>query len=418
MISKISSSYSSRNFYSRSLIYAVLSVAAAAFNYLLYPTVARTLSVSQFGEFVVLISLVTQISGMFIAFSVLSLYFGSNKTVGSKDDINKIQKGLFFLVAVLCLIVSVFSPLFTDLLNLSLPIYLLIAVATILLSIPSSFWTGYLQGAGEYQRVGIFSVAGAAFKLILVVILGSLMTLTGTLLAVFVSSLLALALFWVLPGEKPPVFSGLILKRSDWLVIRKYRKIIYSFLVSTFLLLVAQIFDVTSIKIMLDAHSSGIYAGISTIAKIVFFVGAIIIWIVLPEIAKPDRAHSKKMINKTYLLLAIISFGFILLLKFAGSFITELALGSDYSGHTAMLIWSALFQVGILFLTFQTLTLLVLGRRRFIALLILLIIGFFIASSLGNGIESLIGLYSVITMVVCGLMGVMIRIDNHEEENN
>lgn len=184
------------------------------------------------------------------------------------------------------------------------------------------------------------------------------------------------------------------------------------------ILSVIQIYDLMSIKVIESPESSGQYAGISTLSRVIFYVGFIIIWAILPEIAKATQKHKLRLINKSYLLYGTIALLFIVGSIIAGNFAYNLLLGNAYTLDIMILLWSAIFQTGILLITFQSFSLLVLGNYKVIAVLTLnLITMIMLTQIVDTTIESLIKSYSLCTIMFSIAFGFMLKYqskENHE----
>jgi len=351
------------NFYSKSMIFAVLSIAAAAANYLLYPAIARTLSITEFKDFSILLASITQIGSLFIALNVISIFLVSKKgEKEAKAPLASIQKSLIVFMLAIFIVYGIVSPFLNSVFGLKDGYLTILLLFTLLLSIPSSVWSGFFQGNGELVRVGLFGLILASFKLILAVLLAIKFGVSGAIIGIFFASVISLIIFWLLPGDKPPVSSTFILKRYDFSTIKQYKGIIIGSLVSVLVLSILQVLDLLSVTALVPDNIAGNYAGISSLSRIIFYVGFILIWILLPEIAKANRTHRANLIKKSYLL--YIGIGLIALISAALGMhrLVPLILGPDFNIGQSLLITVLLFQITITILTFQSFVLLVFNK--------------------------------------------------------
>lgn len=408
------------NFYSKSILFTVLSLLAAIFNYALYLVVARVLSVGSFGEFSALLALVTQIGAIMLAFNIISIYlvtkYGEKE---AKRYLATIQKCLIYIFGAISLLTIFLFPVISNILNLSSFSDALILAGILLCTIPAAIWSGYFQGNGEIVKVGAFSLFTAGAKLILAAFGAYFWGISGALTGVLAGTLVGLLIFWLLPGSKPPLANTLQLSNKDIVVFRKFSTVILRCVAAVGLLSIFQIFDLLSVKALYSSEAAGQYAGISTISRIVFYVGFIIVWVLLPEIAKSQKKHRKRLIVNSYLLysaIAIISSTGAII---AGGQAIEVLLGRGYAVEQSVVVWAVIFQSAILFLSFQSFVLAVLNKKV-VVYLVLGLLGLLLCSIFVNqSVLSLIRSFALCTIVLSVGLGILInRQSANEKEIN
>lgn len=406
------------SFYNKGLLFTLFSLAAAALNYVLYIGIARVLSVNSFGEFSALVAIMTQVAGILLAFNVISIYlvarYGDDQSKIYLEAIQKILVTLFLLVAIVSIVCF---PLFGDTFKISSFRDLIIVALMIALTIPGSIWSGFFQGNGELVRVGFYSFFSSALKFFLAILGGMIWGLTGALLGVLLGIGIGLVVFWALPGKKPPALNSLRPSKADLDKVRKFYKIIIFSALTTCILSVMQIFDLLSVRALYDSFTSGQYAGVSTFSRIVYFLGFIIIWVILPEIAKSNREHRKKIILKTYFIYSALGFLMLSSSLVMGKNILGILLGQNYALSSQMIFWAIAFQTALLFITFQSFALLVLGRKGFIWLLVILQLALVIITQFsGLGLEGLIKYYALCTIATSICLGFILNSGKREYE--
>lgn len=398
------------NFYSKSVLFTGLSLFAAGLNYALYPIIAHILSVGHFGEFSSLVALITQIGGVMLAFNVISIYFvakyGEHE---SKLYLSIIQKGLIVVFLGLTFVTIIAFPVIGSALKISSLSDLIILTGILIFGIPAAVWSGYFQGNGEIVRVGVFAVAGSGAKLILAALGAYKWGLSGALFGILVGTLIGLVLFWLLPGSKPPLAESIKIGKDDARTINRFSAIIWRSVLAVGILSFIQIIDLLSIKMLYSGTEAGQYAGVSTLSRIVFYVGFILIWVLLPEIAKATEKHRANLIRKSYAVYLGIAALSGLGAFMAGKQIIELLLGASYMIDRNIVVWAVILQSAILFVTFQSFVLLVLNKRVVGPLVVGLFALLLCPLLLNNAVLDLVRGYALCTIALSVWLGILIN---------
>jgi O-antigen/teichoic acid export membrane protein len=407
------------SFYRKGIIFTALSLLAAGVNYLLYPIISHVLEVGVFGEFTALLAIATQIGGILLAFNVISIYlvsqYGDKK---SKEYLASIQKSIIIFFLIITLLCIFIFPVISGILKISSITDMLILLFIILSFIPASIWSGYFQGNGELIKVGLFSVFASISKLLLSILGAYTLGLTGALLGVLLGTVLGLILFWFLPGGKPPVSKSFIISKVDTQLIRKFYPLIIRSILAVALLSIIQIFDLLSIRALFSPTEAGQYAGLSTLSRIIYYAGFIIVWVLLPEFAKANNNQKNRLIIKSYLLYLTMTIIAGFLSYFIGENTVTYILGSKYIINNDLVTWSVIFQSAVLFVTFQTFVLMVLNRKVLIKLLTGLLGLFACSLFIDPGIENLIIGYALCTIALSIWLGIAIIKREQNEEIN
>jgi O-antigen/teichoic acid export membrane protein len=109
--------------------------------------------------------------------------------------------------------------------------------------------------------------------------------------------------------------------------------------------------DIIAVKHYFDAHTAGLYAGISTVARIIFFLTASISQVLLPSILLTAPAHKNRQILKKSLILLICTGGSALLFfAIFPEFVIRILMGSSFVPFAYLLprLSLLLFAVSIL----------------------------------------------------------------------
>lgn len=407
------------SFYRKGIIFTALSLLAAGVNYLLYPIISHVLEVGVFGEFTALLAIATQVGGILLAFNVISIYlvsqYGDKK---SKEYLASIQKSIIIFFLIITLLCIFIFPVIGGILKISSITDMLILLFIILSFIPASIWSGYFQGNGELIKVGLFSLFASISKLLLSILGAYTLGLTGALLGVLLGTGLGLILFWFLPGGKPPVSKSFIISKVDTKLIRKFYLLILRSIFAMALLSIIQIFDLLSIRALFSPTEAGQYAGLSTLSRIIYYAGFIIVWVLLPEFAKANNNQKNRLIIKSYSLYLTMTIIAGSLTYFIGENTVAYIMGSKYIINNELVTWSVLFQSAVLFVTFQTFVLMVLNRKVLIKLFTGLLGLFACSLFIDPSIENLIISYALCTIALSIWLGIAIIKREENEEIN
>lgn len=366
------------NFYVRSGLFGILSLAGAVFSYALYPVLARILSTSEFGDFAVIVAFSNQLLGLMLAFNIISIYLvKSQSEEKARSHAQIIQKSLIWLFLGLTLVFLLVSPYLSSLLKIDNTGYFFILGLILLISVPGIIWTGYLQGHKELVRVGFFNLTASLGKLIFASFLAISLGAAGGLLGIFFGSIAGLLTIHFMPGVKLPTLRSFF-ARSDPEELKSLyslRKYVLECLLVVGSLSFLQNYDITLAKALFPPEQAGVYSGISVLSNALYFLSFLLIWIVLPEIKLGDKVVNKRVLTTAYKLLATLAVGVVaaeLLLK---GQITQLLLGNNFVNGSDLLVFATLYQITLAALALYAFYLLVIRQKRvsFLVLICLLI---------------------------------------------
>ncbi len=359
------------NFYTRSFLFVFLSLFGAGINYLIYPFLSRSFTLSQFGDYVTIIGISNQAMGILLAFSVLSIALV--KQYGEEEANEKtkiIQKVLFWTIMVLAVLVVVFSSFLQNLLNIEHAASFIILALIILLAVPANVWTGYLQGHKEQVRVGIFTLTSATIKFIAIAVMSLSFGVVGGLWGFWLSSLIGLFVLYYLPGKKIPKLDSLFTRLTK--TERSYLKtnFIYIaqaiFVVSSIVFL--QNYDIIRVKAVFNPSIAGIYGGISVLSNALYFIAFLLIWILLPEFSIHNPKNNRRVLRTAYLLIIILTLAVVIGGLLLGNRLLPLVFGHDFVNQNNTLVVALLYQISLVSVALYSFYLLILRRIQSVIL--------------------------------------------------
>jgi O-antigen/teichoic acid export membrane protein len=337
-----------KNFYVKSSLFTILSLAAAACSYALIPILVRVMPPSDFGDFAVTTTMLNQVLAFLLAINIISIHLV--KTYGEDDArryVQIIQKALLWLFMAVCILVVTFSPFLKTILKIDNLLLFLPLSLVLLASVPVTVWNGFLQGHKELIRVGIFSVSASLSKLIFASVLGLFLGSVGALFGILIGTLLGIIVLQLYPGVRLPSLKNTLQKtnksdlRSLWQL--KFYIIQAVFVVGALGFL--QGYDISLAKILFEPAIAGTYSGIGVLSYILYYLAFILIWIILPEINVQNPVSNRRVLGTAYKIFGMLAITAIAFEVIFGNLLLSILLGADYSEKVSWLIFATLYQL-------------------------------------------------------------------------
>ncbi len=262
-------------FFRRYAVYFSGSMVVAFLNYAFHPVLGRLLSPADFGDVQALISLITQSSIIFGAFSVVAVNITTNTENPHERDaiISELQKISFWIIGITFVFLLLSISELKSFFNFG-TIYPLVGLAIILpISAIATFRNAYLQGSGRFKHLSLSGVVSSLGRLVLAVsgiILG--MGVFGATLGIVLANVAVLIYLFYQTKDSLHLST-----KTNVHTLEKgsvVKELIYGVLVffATSLVTIYYTSDVLIIKHYFSSVDAGLYSGISAIAKILFFV--------------------------------------------------------------------------------------------------------------------------------------------------
>lgn len=332
------------------------SIAVGALNYLYYPVMGRLLNTASFGEVQTLISLFLQIT---IFLSVLGLV-AINVVTNYRSDTQRnavvleFEKLALVISAGFLLLAVVFGRQLAGFLHFESAVPFVLLMLALMASVPLTFRGAFLRGRQRFGAASGANLAGAAGKLILAALLvGAGLSTIGAISGLVAAQLVAcgLAAAWAARAglHRPP--------KQHWLQLPNLRllapELRYGLLVLIGSLVVTLQYslDVIVVKHYFDPHTAGLYAGVATVARMVFFVTASIALVMmsLVRVEAPRRDNHKVLLGSLLLTIAV-GLPIVVLGALEPTRVTNLLMGGSYANVANLLpkLSLAIFIVSIL----------------------------------------------------------------------
>jgi len=324
------------------LIFFIGSLATGALNYLYYPVLGRFMPPSAFGEVQVLVSLFLQLTIFLTVLSMITVNIVANYR--DEDTRNKviyeIEKLTFIIGVVLLLIVALISPALKTFFQFDSALPFTALALAFVAGIPLTSRTAYLRGKQAFAKTAVANCIAAGGK-----IFGSLALVVvgfGTLGAIF--GIVGAQLFAAAWAAHTARRLGLTKTVGAWKklprlrVIRPELKYAGLVLVTSLVITLHYSIDIIAIKHYFDAHTAGVYAGIATVGRILFFLTASITQVMLPAVrlAHPPAQNRRVLVHSLALLL-LVSVPVMLLFFLLPHETVEMLMGKNYNTMASLL---------------------------------------------------------------------------------
>ena len=317
-------------------IFWTASLGVSFLNYLYYPILGRLLEPAAFGETQAAISIYTQASVFFQVLSLVSVGIitkYSSKVIRNQINDELSRLALFFSLFMLVATVA-FSPLLKDFFNFGSVVPFLVLAVSLIVSVPLAFANSFLQGTQRFWTLAGGNLLASISKILLsagFVLLG--FEAAGAIGGLVCAQVTAL-IYALNKGRGLRHFVGehLHLRRPKLSILKPelpYIGIVLATSLTTNLLLS---FDILVVKHVFPPEQAGLYAGISIISNIIYFITAPLAAVLIPSI-KPGQSNAKNshILKRSLFLTGLIGGGVLMLFASVPSFVVNTLLGAEYA---------------------------------------------------------------------------------------
>jgi O-antigen/teichoic acid export membrane protein len=317
-------------------IFFVGSVATGALNYLYYPLIGRFMPPAAFGEVQTLVSLFLQLTIFLMVLSMITV----NIVANYRDE--KTRNEVIYEIEKAALLVGVIILATTIVCGAQLQAFFkfesaapFTALALALLAgVPLTFRSAYVRGKRAFGQTSIVNVAAAASKIVLslALVLVGLGT-TGAIFGIVGAQLLAgglAAVYAYRLGLRRPF--GSYWRRPNIRLLAPELKYGSLVLVVSLAITLHYSIDIIAVKHYFDAHTAGVYAGIATVGRILFFLTASIVQVMLPAV-KLDNSpqQNTRILMKSLALLVGVSLPVLAACVIAPEAVIHTLMGKNYN---------------------------------------------------------------------------------------
>lgn len=331
------SSYLQNDFLRHNLIFFVGSIGVAVLNYLFHPIMSRMLTVEEFGEVQVLFSILALVGVPLGIFSVIALNLYTNNNHYSSPAVQQSSLLTAYVAGITALLLIIFSPLITSLLQLSSSTELVLVAAAICISAITVFGKAHLQATHRFAITSIANAIGAGGKLIAAVVLVYLgFNVTGAIGGLVIASLTTFVFVQIyakkyiaLPAFRPLKLTPELRKELGYGVI---------VLCGTGLVTFLTMADVIFAKYLFSPEEAGLYSGISVVARVILFLTASITGVLLTHVKLSALvSENRKVLRQGLILTGLVGGGALLIFILFPKFVISILVGGTYADQANLL---------------------------------------------------------------------------------
>ena len=333
----------SSSFVRHNAIFFAGSVGVGALNYLYYPILGRMLPPAAFGEVQTLVSFFLQLTIFLTVLGLVTTNIAANYE--NADERNRVifdLERIALAVSLALLVVSVLARhqlqqffRFDD----SMPFVVL--VLAVVVSVPFTFRGAFVRGRHGFGVASISNLIASGVKILFSA--GLVAMGLGTVGAIWgVTAAQCAALIYIAYWAR-----RMGLTRSDgakWtskpnmtLLVPelKYAGLV---LVTSLIITLQFSIDILVVKHYFDARTAGLYAGIATVARIIFFLTGSISQVLMPMVKmKNTAAENRALFKKSFGLLLLTGVPALLIFVFLPGAIVHILMGGQYAEFASLL---------------------------------------------------------------------------------
>jgi O-antigen/teichoic acid export membrane protein len=323
-------------------MYVGASLTASAVNYLYYPTMSHLLRVEEYGELQVIASFILQLNTITISLYLINVNLVANYDKGENIPLMvALQKVAVWFSVTTCAAIAIASGLLKAYFHFASSWPFLLIIPVLLMEVSSALWVGYLQGHGDFVSISVYGISAGCGKIFFSMILALLgFGAAGGVLGLAFGFALSIAILRLTAGHPlPRLRQTLCWPRSQELrALRAHAvysaEVIVSLVITSLLLSV----DVFLVKHLFPDRFAGQYAGVATVARIIFYASAPLVAVMLPSITLKDRLAGHVSFRRALIItLAICLSGLITFGLFSSELLT-LLLGRSFAESSRWLL--------------------------------------------------------------------------------
>lgn len=333
----------SSTFLRQNAVLFIGSVGAGALNYLYYPILGRLLQPSSFGEVQTLVSLFLQIVIFLNVLGLLTVNIIANHgdNPHAQRTVFELEKIALIISVIILLATLALGPTLKSFFNFDDVTPFIILALSVVVTVPQTFRTAFLRGKQLFGMTSISNIVGSAAKLALSVafiIIG--WGTTGAILGLVGAQLIAFVYAAVRARQNgfEPSFKKDLLHWPDMKLVSPELKYAGLVLAGSLTTTAFYSIDIVVVKHAFDAHTAGLYAGISTIARIIFFLTGSVSQVLMPAIKlKNPRKENQQILKKSLMLLVGVGGAALIVFAIAPKLVIKILMGSEYLPYANLL---------------------------------------------------------------------------------
>ncbi len=319
------------------------TLVVSGLNYLYYPILGRLLPAAQFGEVQALVSLFLQANIFLSVITDVTVNVVANEPDEARRNrmVFELEHAALMVTIVVLGMALVFVRQLEAFLRFEQAGPFFVLAVSLLVSVPLALRGAFLRGRSAFGRLSVSNIIGSLGKIIFSVAFVLLGWQTAGALGGLVAAQLIALGYTVEMARRLGLHNTLGLKLWRWpdfSIIKPQLGYTALVLTVSFIITTLFSFDVVAVKHYFSAELAGRYAGIATIARIIFFLTGSIPMVLLSSV----RLEAEAAINRRLLVRSgalLLGLGGVVLIGFMAlpTFVTEVLLGAPYTPYAYLL---------------------------------------------------------------------------------
>lgn len=319
------------------------SLVVGVLNYAYYPILGRLLNVEAFGEVQAIVSLFLQLNIFLTVLGQVTVNVVANYEDPKEKErvVYELEKlGLFMAIGGL-IVVSIFGWKLKAFFNFESAWPFIIVMGAVIASVPLAFRSAFLRGHKLFGASSMAQFIGAAGKIVLsagFVVIGwsTFGAIFGLIIAQLIAFIYAARVAKKVGFVRPDGVS--IKSLPSWKVLAPEVRYGLLVLCGSLTITVLSSVDIFVVKHFFDAETAGRYAGVSTVARMIFFLTSSIAQVLLPsvKINNPAKQNTSLFIKSMALLGTLGGLALLIFILFSNQ-IVSILMGHTYTTYAHLL---------------------------------------------------------------------------------
>jgi len=325
-------------------------------NYLYYPLMGRLLAPAAFGEVQALISLFLQVTIFLTVLGLVTINIVANYKDEERRNavVLEFEKLALLVSGAVLMLTIIFQNQLMRLLQFESGAPFILLMVALVASVPLVFRGSFLRGKKRFGLASTGNILAAAGKLLfsgLLILLGygTAGAIGGLICAQIAASIFVAEQAGVL-GLKRPAGQSLF-RLPSYKLLRPELGYGLLVLIGSFVVTFLYSIDVLVVKHFFSPEAAGLYAGVASVARIIFFLTASIALVLMPMVRlENEPEENRRLLIKSLALCIGVGLPAVVLFVFAPGSVVGLLMGGEFETAASLLpsLSVAIFLVSIL----------------------------------------------------------------------
>lgn len=319
------------------------SVLVGILNYAYYPILGRMLDVEAYGEVQALVSLFLQLTIFLTVLGQVTV-----NVVANYDDEQERQKVTFelekvalFMSLAMFVLVAAFGWKLKAFFNFESVWPFMVVMVALVAAVPLNFRIAFLRGHKKFSETSIANLIGAAGKIALSALLvWAGWNTVGAIFGVVLAQVIAFG-YAIYAARKAGFFvppEGKRFSIPDFTLLKPELKYGILVLVGSLTVTVLSSVDIFIVKHYFDAETAGQYAGVSTVARMIYFLTASVAQVLLPSVKiNQTPKQNRQFLIKSLALVCVLGGGALAVFTVFADQIITMLMGNEYTRYAHLL---------------------------------------------------------------------------------